>query len=154
MIPRPPRSTRTATRLPYTTRFRSDRLPVAGDGDGRGQVLIAVEVAHKAADIALKGSETGSLRHHLAHFGHADVDGDVLVQQFGRDAEFDIVGHKVAGVDRDDQNSACPRSAKDTSGFAHRRDRKSSRLKLQSLMRTSYAVFCWKKKTTANTLTP
>src|SRR3546814_10728053 len=44
-------------------------------------------------------------------------------------------------------------------GIVHRRsraeDRKSTRLKLQSLMRTSYAVFCLKKKKSQkNTLTP
>src|SRR3546814_10328182 len=32
-------------------------------------------------------------------------------------------------------------------------DRKSTRLKLQSLMRTSYAVFCLKKQRTNNTTT-
>src|SRR3546814_12178618 len=39
MIRRPPRSTRTDTLFPYTTLFRSDRVPVLGAGgitDGRG----------------------------------------------------------------------------------------------------------------------
>src|SRR3546814_4078516 len=34
MIRRPPRSTRTDTLFPYTTLFRSDRLPPAGDPRG------------------------------------------------------------------------------------------------------------------------
>src|SRR3546814_4032910 len=41
MLPRPPRSTRTDTLLPYTTLFRSDRQARAGCGMRRGPALRA-----------------------------------------------------------------------------------------------------------------
>src|SRR3546814_6117714 len=44
MIRRPPRSTRAATRLPYTTLFRSKRRPAAGGS--RMKVLVLASLAY------------------------------------------------------------------------------------------------------------
>ena len=56
-------------------------------------------------------------RHQRADFGHADVDGDVLAQQFGGDAEVDIGGHAIAGVVGDDQDAARCGRANDAESF-------------------------------------
>ncbi len=86
---------------------------VAGNGmavtdqrDEAGAVRIAVEIADEAADVALERGETRLPRHQRADLRHADVYGDVLGEQFGRDAEVDIGRNGVAGVVRDDQNAA------------------------------------------------
>src|SRR3546814_15134396 len=61
MIRRPPRSTRTDTRFPYTTLFRSTRArsgrnPVRnGEGPRGAQKLAALSVARRCADAAAVG---------------------------------------------------------------------------------------------------
>src|SRR3546814_7159551 len=105
MMRRPPRSTRTDTRFPYTTLFRSRGAVSLGMGS-RAIFRRAQEQPFFVQ--AINGLAGGSL---------VPVPGGVLV----RDAEGTIVG--AVGV----------RSEEHTS-------------ELQSLMRSSYAVFCLKKK--------
>src|SRR3546814_16421640 len=96
MIRRPPRSTRTDTLFPYTTRFRSEH-------PGRERI----------------GRAGDRRRHDGGHAGELAID----------------VGEPEPGDDGSDRRHAQPgqRSEAHTS-------------ELQSLMRTSYAVFCLKKK--------
>src|SRR3546814_3644212 len=62
MIRRPPRSTRTDTLFPYTTRFRSEmaKMPRV-EGSGAGQIYMAPETARlfeQAQDVAKKAGDS------------------------------------------------------------------------------------------------
>src|SRR3546814_1044745 len=114
MIRRPPRSTRTYTRFPYTTLFRS------GGGGAQG---------FERTD-----------QHRMA----------VRRRRGGAD-------QRRIAVERDPHQPACPveqpaRAKRfergDDRGRAARSEEHTS--ELQSLMRTSYAVFCLKKKKTSH----
>src|SRR3546814_7331697 len=114
MIRRPPRSTRTDTRFPDTTLFRSLRSYA---GLRFGGVPIVTECIHRTADgrrlLVTHGDQFDGIIHHarwLAFVG-------------------DWAYHAALVVNR---------SAEHTS-------------ELQSLMRTSYAVFCLKKNNNHNT---
>src|SRR3546814_8173582 len=48
MIRRPPRSTRTDTRFPYTTRFRSDDVVATAEAPGEG---LRIEFAERALEL-------------------------------------------------------------------------------------------------------
>src|SRR3546814_11710981 len=117
MVLRPPRSTRTSTRFPYTTLFRSSSDPLAAPlidpnyfadpedmRTARAALRIARELISMPAFDAFRGPE---------YAPGADVQSDADLDQYIR-------------------NSA-NRSEEHTS-------------ELQSLMRISYAVFCLKKK--------
>src|SRR3546814_11316606 len=102
MIRRPPRSTRTDTLFPYTTRFRS---------------LLSEELGHRLL--------------HARHAGLA-ADQDHVADVAGTQAS--VIERDAAGLDGlldqvvDQRLELGPRSEEHTS-------------ELQSLMRTSYAVF-------------
>src|SRR3546814_1836230 len=121
MIRRPPRSTRTDTRFPYTTLFRSQVAVVGERASGLGNLV---------------------LRQHQLERGVV-ADGVGRAQQ---GAQFIAAGgernlHRVAPVAQLRQRRLLPgklRSEEHTS-------------ELQSLMRISYAVFCLKKKSTTQT---
>src|SRR3546814_14377357 len=59
MIPRPPRSTRTATRFPYTTLFRSSLLD-AQQGEGRG-LLVHPQIVADQPDLEVVGRRPDQL---------------------------------------------------------------------------------------------
>src|SRR3546814_3404397 len=106
MIRRTPRSTRTDTRFPYTTLFRSDLFV------GRH-----VQRQHDVGAVLGRGG----------FHARAQLVGLVGQGQFGA-----LAVHRVGDAAGD------RRSEEHTS-------------ELQSLMRISYAVFCWKKKSTSLT---
>src|SRR3546814_3395218 len=123
MLRRPPRSTRTCTLFPYTTLFRSALAVVAEGADRDGAFL----------GLALADDEQ------IGDFGEAvfaDLVVDLLVPEvaFGADARRGELRHRIlriiVGV-ADDRRD-------------HRSEEHTS--ELQSLMRTSYAVFCLTKK--------
>src|SRR3546814_1271247 len=126
---RPPRSTRTYTLFPYTTRFRS-----AGDEDVDGlrreQVVgadVRVLVARALRDPAGQ-RVVGDVRMHQGQPAVVQCHVDILplpralplVQR-----HHDGVAGVKAGADRSEEHTS----------------------ELQSLMRNSYAVFCLKNKT-------
>src|SRR3546814_20484249 len=117
MIRRPPRSTRTDTLFPYTTLFRSAERAHIVPED-----LAQLVVAH-AADIGTGRAERGQTGDRVAARPprHLDAGTHRLVQI-----------HRTIGVDQ--RHHPFGRSEEHTS-------------ELQSLMRNSYAVFCFKKKT-------
>src|SRR3546814_2441775 len=118
MIRRPPISTRTDTLFPYTTLFRS---PAVGKAE-------AVEVVQNPRPG--RGREAPH-RHHA----------QVLVAQHGRQA----TDQRGVGQQRVDVEWHFGHA----DAVAPRRDRSEEHTsELQSLMRTSYAVFCLKKKNT------
>src|SRR3546814_11531541 len=73
MIRRPPRSTRTDTRLPYTTLFRSKLTLAQADSadklleQGRGTVLTGIPLAHKDV-FATQGWRTTAASNMLADY--------------------------------------------------------------------------------------
>src|SRR3546814_6259851 len=123
MIQRPPRSTRTDTLFPYTTLFRS-AIPVGGEYQ---LALAAADVLHAEILAAL----------------------DVLVRRF-----LDPAGVQAADLVEAHAHLAaagCDLAA-GADVVAHERSEEHTS-ELQSLMRTSYAVFCLKKKTKNNKTT-
>src|SRR3546814_6868327 len=118
MIRRPPRSTRTDTLLPYTTRFRSP-LPCKSF-EIRRLVRIAAQWP-----FAINVLSRFQRQHHqftVRRHPHTHGD-DIHVRMFGKLARIiECVSHSISR-----------RSEEHTS-------------ELQSLMRISYAVFCLKKK--------
>src|SRR3546814_2767246 len=117
MLRQPPRSTRTDTLVPYTTRFRAGRVAgIRGTAEDLGESRVADHATHpvRAQQQPLGLGE----RHH-----------EEVRRTSGRVAEGP--GDDVAlGMGR----RLVGRSEEHTS-------------ELQSLMRISYAVFCLKKKT-------
>src|SRR3546814_14029512 len=123
MLRRPPRSTRTDTLFPYTTRFRSHRVADRAHVDqGTGQECADVlDVDGKAAlDLA------------------ADAAGDGLVLLEGF-LEF-VPHHRALGL------LARKHGLAETvlEGVQRHLRSEEHTSELQSLMRTSYAVFCLK----------
>src|SRR3546814_3853311 len=162
MIPRPPRSTRTHTLFPYTTLFRSREAgpelddaravqapqPRATDQDG---AVVAPLVDHPEADAQLapvceiEGEPfPGVLPRRQASVPQRAHDEGIAVKPVqrllvrGRDRlEDQALGlqHRHRGNSLSGMACLPPRSEEHTS-------------ELQSLMRTSYAVFCLTKKNT------
>src|SRR3546814_5237442 len=125
MIRRPPRSTRTDTLFPYTTLFRS------GQAVGSGQVDQRQRAAVGEARVPC-----------LALDGDPGIIGDLLPR-----ASQGVEQARLAGIgiaDERDRGNGRRHAAGSTSIAAARSEEHTS--ELQSLMRTSYAVFCLKKK--------
>src|SRR3546814_3273612 len=140
MIRRPPRSTRTDTLFPYTTRFRSRLI----------------------RDHPPRFERAGG-REHKFRFGIVDALGEFMTRKTAEDDRMDraepragehgehrfghhrhIDDHPVAGADtlrRDHAGNAGNLVAQ----FGRSEEHTSE---LQSLMRISYAVFCLNKKNT------
>src|SRR3546814_2790882 len=115
MCLRPPRSTRTASLFPYTTRFRSLAVPrparLGKGGPGVGVHRLRPEVGVIARRIGVARKQVAELRQAVPHhdlFRHADFRERVALE----------------GVDVGEIGRAPS--------------------ELQSLMRISYAVFCFK----------
>src|SRR3546814_8171969 len=129
MIRRPPRSTRTYTLLPYTTRFRSVRLQV--DAGGR---ILAREL------VATDGAPTVAVGHDNARQVLAVPGSDCLALWLRLPARNPVQALAAARV-LVGNDVAAPSG---TLHLAIRSEEHTS--ELQSLMRISYAVFCLKKK--------
>src|SRR3546814_1081424 len=122
MIRLPPRSTRTDTLFPYTTLFRSGRYPPA---HCRFSFLRVNEpyLSHLMLDISLiQPLATCQLLRHMPE------KKNMLHARYGPAAAAKRKGERNAGGDRSEEHTS----------------------ELQSLMRTSYAVFRLKKKTKDN----
>src|SRR3546814_5724822 len=126
MIRRPPRSTRTDTRFPYTTLFRSKaNAGAAGAGAGGGAYIYNVYGA--SVGVSYTFDIFGGVRRSVeAQRALAEY------QQFQSEGAYLTLASNVV--------TASVRSEEHTS-------------ELQSLMRISYAVFCL-KKTNPLTTTP
>src|SRR3546814_4215366 len=129
MIRRPPKSTRTDTLFPYTPLFRSAAAayPAAEDpAQHRGRGPPA-----RPADRHLGGGAAGARTHP------------------GRTLQPAAAGRRVpqalAGADHPGARSAAAGTRLAEPAGAGRSEAHTS--ELQSLMRSSYAVFCFKKKT-------
>src|SRR3546814_9709017 len=143
MIRRPPKATRTDTRSPYTTLFRS-------------ALWLAVDAAARAAETDA-GEPIGADRGG-GHRNPPGRDGARLVRAAGdrrRDAGDAVAARRHGGLcdlpeRSDDHDREARRGAAQISADAHRTMARTPRSEeqtseLQSLMRISYAVFCWQK---------
>src|SRR3546814_10809457 len=122
MIRRPPRSTRTDTLFPYTTLFRSPgvlRLEPAFSSHERHNIEIAPQLTESVRPIPA-GFERMGLRWAVGIPRHQKLSGECA-------AHFSKSGHVA------DRSGAASRSEEHTS-------------ELQSLMRNSYAAFCFTKQ--------
>src|SRR3546814_1611103 len=124
MIRRPPRSTRTDTRLPYTTLFRSAPRETA---DQR-------EAQHEGMHASLERGRA----HHAGKDEGTGADQDCQVN-----APF---AQKIGQCDQRarQQRKLCADAVEHADNLWHRSEEHTS--EFQSLMRISYAVFCLKKK--------
>src|SRR3546814_9136129 len=134
---RPPRSTRTDTLFPYTTLFRSAAV-VVDAGDRKYLLkdltnLIAQEDAH-VLSIRSESGRHGQQRLHL----------QVRVQDFGQLSRLLGKIDSLPGVERTRRASVGARPPMRSYDGKVRSEEHTS--ELQSLMRTSYAVFCLKQK--------
>src|SRR3546814_6131041 len=126
MVRRPPRSTRTDTLFPYTTLFRARADRSRHLREGRSQIAAARHLGLSAPDPRNARARRAAGAHRACRRPHqSDV---------GRDG-----GGAALSLSHRADPFRKPRSEEHTS-------------ELQSLMRSSYAAFCLKKKT--STLTP
>src|SRR3546814_9698624 len=135
MIRRPPRSTRTATLLPYPTLCRSNREQM-----GRR--------THESSEDARlwRGPGDPGGRHRV---GADLLEGRAWPQ---REAQLPSRDGKVQRTPRAEGARRLRRHAL-SAGDPRLRRSEEHTSELQSLMRNSYAVFCLKKKTTKSTKT-
>src|SRR3546814_6571123 len=125
MIRRPPRSTRTYTRFPYTTLFRSYLESVEVDAGIVDPDLLRIDAharhrpAHRVRHREQPGGIVGGALHHLPRAPARAPIMDVRAARLHRLGNAEGAGQAL-------------RSEEHTS-------------ELQSLMRISYAVFCLKK---------
>src|SRR3546814_5296268 len=128
MIRRPPRSTRTDTLFPYTTLFRSAVGKLIRVGRARGDQIGEGDIAQTTPSL--------SRRLPAVLCGHAGTpDFAPGMFEFLPDRLRDRVTRAPHRFGIDPIELRCHRSEEHTS-------------ELQSLMRTSYAVFCLKQKNT------
>src|SRR3546814_3573280 len=123
MIRRPPRSTRTDTLFPYTTRFRSTR---------RGRLV--------QCGLTLFGGELGQ--------GHGNRSSSFIQGADCGQSSHSVTDSATQGATGPDQHgrSPWPRSEQGRAADVERVLRSEEHTsELQSLMRISYAVFCLKK---------
>src|SRR3546814_10817910 len=122
MIRRPPRFTRTDTPFPYTTLFRSVIVPYKSSGESITALLGGhVDVVSASSPNVLAQYKAGTIRL-LAVTTAERLPGQLSAVPTWKEQGIDAVSTSVQGV----------RSEEHTS-------------ELQSLMRSSYAVFCLKK---------
>src|SRR3546814_2273369 len=129
MLRRPPRSTRTDTRCPYTTLFRSE---VLDRGDDLGRVHVREQaLAHLVADVD----------QHLAVVLRIDQPPHHLA--LGRRQRFEEIADLGGSEGVDQPPHGAEATAVECVGKQRSEEHTSE---LQSLMRISSAVFCLKKK--------
>src|SRR3546814_5855498 len=124
MLRRPPRSTRTDTRFPYTALFRSI---VCEDADIEAAAQsAAVSTVFDKGEVCTAGSRV---------FVHESVE-DAFLEAFAR---------RLAAVRQGDPLDPMTQLGAQASQIQFERSEEHT-YELQSLMRISYAVFCLKKK--------
>src|SRR3546814_7152444 len=134
LIPRPPRSTRTDTLLPYTTLFRSLRAV-----EGACATVVSMQTFDRSAasiTAAVRKLQASSSYDALliADSGRVAMQVAPIVRKNGG-ATARLLGTELWNTDR---------------GLARSEEHTSE---LQSLMRISYAVFCLKKKSNTDIIT-
>src|SRR3546814_7472793 len=150
MIRRPPRSTRTDTRFPYTSLFRS----LEGDLVDR---LRGGDLRHEAVDLLVEGRDVEQRIGREIPFG-ADFRlpcpeglevGVAALDRFVARVGLDRLARRQVG-ERRAGNDFRPRETQHQSiGHVEQQVRAEEHTsELQSLMRNSYDAVCWNKKKT------
>src|SRR3546814_8196007 len=140
MIPRPPRSTRTDTLFPYTTLFRSVRAAERSLAASVEQIGIAKAQLYPGLSIG------GSVSSNATSIGNLfDM---ISGQMFANLAQTIFDGGRLRSQVRSNEAGAEAAFAAYKGTVLTRSEEHTS--ELQSLMRTSYAVFCLKNKTQVN----
>src|SRR3546814_10241043 len=123
MLRRPPKSTRTDTLFPYTTLFRSGRLPARRQAGLQllGRVLQNQGIEDRVGDLVVR-TEIVVMR----------------VQRTGFRRQADLQLGRLRGSAAERHHSARQQGSRRQRSEEHTSE-------LQSLMRISYAVFCLKK---------
>src|SRR3546814_2115333 len=138
-IRRPPRSTRTDTLFPYTTLFRSIYASASGFGWSGPLASVGATDPHIQAfsgSTSVNGPE-GAPRQRVRWYGHFDVNTSLCVVQ----------GILAALLERERTGRGrLVRITMVEAAIALQRRSEEHTSELQSLMRSSYAVFCLKKK--------
>ncbi len=75
-----------------------DEMPVALGRNHRRLVLAAVEIADQPADAGNMRGDGVLARQPFGDSVHADIHGDMLVEQRGIDAEIDVSGDEIGGM--------------------------------------------------------
>src|SRR3546814_2093261 len=139
MIRPPPRSTRTDTLFPYTTLFRSE-------------LDVALLVEHLASDRGQHLEPGPALAGHQLHGGGsgrrvpgAQQVGLVLERERREPGSHQPLGGRCGAVAAHDRPAASGERGAGAAGAGEVRSEEHTS-ELQSLMRSSYAVFCLKKK--------
>src|SRR3546814_7308275 len=146
MIRRPPRSTRTDTLFPYTTLFLSLR-------DREGERVHHADEGNDAAGLAVEADGFADAAHRApigADAAAAAGEPDILVPR-ADDALEAVVDRVQIAADRQAAAGAAVRQNRGRGHEPQLRDIVVERSEehtseLQSLMRSSYAVLCLKKK--------
>ncbi len=80
------------------TDIAGDKVAVAIRWDDRGIVLLSVQIHYKATDSSQMRGHIVPPCQPLNDALDADIDRDVLIEQFGRNAQRDIFRHEVRSV--------------------------------------------------------
>src|SRR3546814_1812972 len=136
---RPPKPTRTETRSPYTTLFRSLRFGIARGPQQRRAALFP-QTVEPALDRRIVEQFALHPRDLCLHPGIV-----LKVERQLREPLFDAQADRVIGLGR----HVGQQLAQPVDDAVGRSEEHTS--ELQSLMRISYAVFCLKKKKTIKT---
>src|SRR3546814_2017952 len=142
MIPLPPSTTRTDTLFPYTTLFRSFLLARRRKAELAAQFDQREEDGQRRHDIGLPLRDEGSgfRIDQRAMLDAADTELDRTADRVGRVAMRSDVGSTLGAFADDGADLIL-------TILVHPDRSEEHTTELQSLMRTSYAVFCLKKNT-------
>src|SRR3546814_1273390 len=132
MIRRPPRSTRTDTLFPYTTLCRSKHKPVYTPHVDTGDYIAVIN----AEKIYVTGNKLADKMYYRFTGYIGNLKTETLGQALQRHPER-VIETAVKGM--------LPKNPLGRAMYKKRSEEHTS--ELQSLMRSSYAVFCLKKKT-------
>src|SRR3546814_10888406 len=159
MIRRPPRSTRTDTLFPYTTRFRSKRVEAFREQDGASQHYYpgtpdgsrpGIYYAHLSDMNSMPKTELEVIAYHEGLPGHHMQIS--IAQELEDIPRFRTQARTTAysegwGLYAEWLAKEMPGTYQDPYSDNGRDRSEEHTSELQSLMRISYAVFCFKKKT-------
>jgi hypothetical protein len=106
-------------RLAVRTDIAGNWVAIAAFGHKAGGVLLAVQVAHEAADGGYVGGDGVIARQQFGDGLGADIDRDMFVEQALGDPQVDVGGNVVRGVIGGAYDTAGGRCAKLAESFAH-----------------------------------
>ena len=111
------------TRLAVSADIARHQDAVGLDRDQLVVLFLAVHVYHQAADIAQHGGDAVTAGQPVANTAGADIPGNVLFQNLGRDTQFEAWWHAIGGMVAHGDDAARSRFADMTEDrLAHRKN--------------------------------